>query len=293
MTKVIPLELTIIILNYNTQFWLKKTLTTLKEQYLDRTKNKVKVVVVDNNSQDETLKMLRDDFSWVEVVALQENVGYARGNNIALEKVATPYAMLLNSDVEFTENSNLDPLLSFLEAHSHAAVVTPKILLADSQLDLAAHRGEPTLWASLSYYVGLEKVFPFVPLFSQYHLLTKNFSQIHEIDACSGAAMIVRTSAMKKIGYLDERFFMYAEDLDWCKRFREAKYQIFFHPEATVTHHKYKSGISSLSQQTANKTRLYFYETMLQYYDKHYQNRYPKWVRQLIYLFLELKKGVV
>jgi len=284
-------DLTIVILSYNSQFWLKKTLNTLQEKYLSQTQHPVKVIVIDNNSQDESVVMVKKEFAWAELQISDTNRGYAAGNNLALKDIKSQYVMLLNSDVEFTENSNLDVLLNYLDEHKDVAVITPLIKMTDGTIDLACHRGEPTLWPSFTYFSGLEKLFPYLRKCSQYHQLYKDFTSIHEIDACSGAAMIIRTSAMKKVGILDEQFFMYAEDLDWCKRFREAKYTIIFNPQVNVIHHKYKSGISSLSTQTASKTRNHFYQTMLQYYDKHYQKRYPTWVRWLIYHIVEFKKG--
>jgi len=127
-----------------------------------------------------------------------------------------------------------------MDANPNVAVTTPKVLLASGKLDPASHRGEPTPWASLSYFSGLAKAFPKSKLFAQYHQTYQSLDQVHPIDACSGAAMMVRTAAMEKVGYLDERFFMYAEDLDWCKRFRDHGYQVIYIPEATVVHHKYK-----------------------------------------------------
>ncbi len=283
--------LTIVILTYNSQFWLKKTLASLKEYYLRKTEVPVTVVVVDNHSSDGTVKMMHQQFRWAQLIEMDDNLGYAVGNNVALKQVATPYAMLLNSDVEFTENSSLDPLLEYLDQHEEVAIMTPRVEFTDGQLDLASHRGEPTLWASFTYFSGLESLMPRTKRFGSYHQLYKPMTEPHEIDACSGAAMIIRTSAMKKVGYLDEQFFMYAEDLDWCKRFRETGYKIVFHPSVQVIHHKYKSGLLSTSAQTAHKTRGYFYDTMLQYYDKHYQSRYPKWVRTLVQTLLFIKKG--
>jgi len=96
---------------------------------------------------------------------------------------------------------------------------------------------------------------------------------------------------MDAIGYLDEKFFMYAEDLDWCLRVRNHGYQIIYQPEVKVTHHKYKSGIKSASKQIAKNTNRYFYDTMLGYYDKHYLNKYPKFIRTLIRYFITIKKG--
>lgn len=285
-------DLTIIIVSYNSQYWLKKTLDSLKEYYLSKTKKKVEVVVVDNNSEDDTVSVLKEQFSWVRLIELPTNVGFAAGNNAALKDVTSPYVMLVNSDVELTPESNLDKLIETFEAQPEIAVMTPKVVLNNDELDMASHRGEPTPWAAMTYFAGLERLFPRVKAFSSYHLLSRDLNQAHAIDACSGAAMMIRTSAMKQVGLLDEAFFMYAEDLDWCKRFRDAGFTIWYQPSVTIIHHKNKSGISSLSRQTALKTKSYFYDTMLQYYDKHYRATYPKWIRSIIKTTILLKKGV-
>lgn len=285
-------DLSIVIVSYNSQYWLKKTLTSLKEEYITQTQKKIEVIVVDNHSSDETVKILKQQFRWVTIIELEENIGFAAGNNVALRQVTSPYVMLLNSDVECTDQSNFDRLIDVMEQNPQIGIMTPKVVLTNQHLDLASHRGEPTPWASFTYFTGLEKLFPQVALVSGYHQLTKDLSTAHAIDACSGAAMLVRTSAMAKVGLLDERFFMYAEDLDWCKRFRDEGYQIWYEPSVTVIHHKNKSGISSSSRQTALKTKRLFYDTMLQYYDKHYRDSYPGWVRSIIKMTVLLKKGV-
>lgn len=287
------IDLEIIILSYNSQFWLKKTLQTLKAHHLSKTKYKVTVTVVDNNSKDESLSMLRKEFKWVKTIELAENVGFAAGNNVALKASRARYTMLLNSDIECTPQSNFDILLSFLDDHEQVAVITPKVVFTNGKLDPACHRGEPTLFASFSYYAGLEKIFPYSQTFGAYHQSYKRLDTIHTIDACSGAAMIVRMDAVKDVGLLDERFFMYAEDLDWCKRFRDAGFLVTYHPSVVVIHHKYKSGIKGSSKQIARKTRHHFYDTMLQYYDKHYAQQYPSFVRSLVKYFTVIKKGAI
>lgn len=284
-------DLEIIILTYNSEFWLKKTLTTLKSFYLDRTKKSVTVTVVDNNSEDNTIEVLHRDYPWVKRIELHKNVGFAAANNIALSQVVAPYAMLLNSDVESTSETNLDELIDYMDNHQTVGVITPKVVFKNGQLDPGCHRGEPTVWASLTYFLGLEKLFPQNRTFSQYHQWYKIVESIHTIDACSGAAMILRTSVMKEVGLMDEQFFMYAEDLDWCKRIREAGHTIIFYPFVSLIHHKYKSGIKGTSKQIARKTRRHFYDTMLQYYDKHYRKSYPEFVRDIIKYFIIIKKG--
>lgn len=284
-------DLEIIILNFNTQFWLKKMLSSLDTFYLKNTRYKVRVTVVDNLSEDDSVKMIRKEFPWVNVIESKENNGFSAGNNLALKATTARFVMLLNSDTELGEKSRIDLLLEYMDQNSKVGIITPRVNLPNGKLDLSCHRGEPTLWASLTYFLHLERKFPGNQKFSQYHQMYKDFDTIHEIDACSGAAMMVRVSKMKKVGLLDERFFMYAEDLDWCKRFRDAGSKIVYFPKVVLTHHKYKSGIKSTSSQTSTKIRVYFYDTMLQYFDKHYAKKYPQFVRKLVRYFLFIKKG--
>lgn len=286
-------DLAIIIVTYNSRFWLEKCLLSLESYFLKKTTLRVKVVVVDNASQDETLTLLARDFPFVEVLSLPQNTGFAVANNHGLMAVKARYYLLLNSDIELDERAQLDKLARYLDQHRQVGVITPRVEFVSGALDLASHRGEPTPWASFTYFSGLEAWFPHSERFGQYHLTTRDLSKIHQIDACSGAAMMVRGAALKKVGLLDERFFMYAEDLDWCKRFRDHGYQIIFHPHVVVTHHKYKSGIQNASKKIAVQTRRHFYDTMLQYYDKHYREKYPSWVRSLVKLFTIIRKGAL
>lgn len=289
--KPTPADLTLIILNYNTQFWLKKTLETLNEFYLEKTKYQIKTIVVDNGSTDGSVEFIKKEMKWVKLIETGQNLGFAGGNNVALKKVTSRYVMLLNSDLEFREDSNLDILIEYMDKHPEAGVITPRIEFINGDIDPACHRGEPTPWASITYFLKLEKLFPQSRLFGQYHQWYKDLASHHQIDACSGATFLIKKDIMDEIGYLDERFFMYAEDLDWCLRVRNHGFQIIYHPEVKITHHKYKSGIKSSSKQIAKTTNRYFYDTMLQYYDKHYVDKYPKFIRTLIKYFITIKKG--
>lgn len=288
------LDLSIVVLNYNGQFWLKKLLPTLKQNYLNHSKYRVELIVVDNGSTDDSVKLMRTDFRWATLIESGRNGGFAFGNNAAIRNSVARYVMLLNSDTEFLPDaqSDLDQLINYLDEHQTAAVVAPRLELSDGSLDPASHRGEPTPWASFCYFTGLSKLFPKSKFFAQYHQTYKNLSETHSIDACSGAAMMVRSSAIKKVGLLDEDFFMYAEDLDWCKRFRDAGYQVVFYPHVKIIHHKYKSGIKSSNKKTSSITQQHFYKTMLQYYDKHYKDKYPKFMRALLRYFVLIKTDV-
>jgi len=286
-------DLTIIVVNYNGRFWLKKTLESLKEFYLNKTNSQVKTIVVDNHSNDDSTSLIKRSFRWVELIELPENLGFAAGNNVALTQALkdSEFIMLLNSDTQLTDDSNLDELIQVLNKRADIGIITPKLVLSSGEIDLACHRGEPTLWASATYFLGLETSLPQNKLFSQYHQTYKDLNALHTIDACSGAAMIIRTSAIKKVGLLDEQFFMYAEDLDWCRRFREAGYLILYYPLVTIIHHKHKSGIQSNFQVRQRETRSHFYDTMLQYFDKHNRGS-SRMTRWLVKTIINLKKGV-
>ncbi len=286
-------DLEIIIVTFDSEFWLKKTLASLQQFYLSQTQYAVQVTVVDNASTDDTVRLVKSTFPWVQLMQEKVNAGFAVGNNAALKKSKARYVMLMNSDVESTVHSNFDVLIDFLENHTEVACITPKVVFSSGALDPACHRGEPTLWASFTYFCGLETMLPSVSLFSQYHQWYKKLDTIHTIDACSGAAMLIRRSVLEEVGYLDERFFMYAEDLDLCKRMRDAGYLITYHPQVSLIHHKYKSGIKGSSKKIARSTRRHFYDTMLQYYDKHYGKTYPYFVRIGIKVFTVLKKGAL
>jgi GT2 family glycosyltransferase len=286
-------DLEIIILTYNSSFWLKKTLSTLKLHFCDATKLSYSVVVVDNHSDDDTLSMLESEFKWVTVMTEPENKGYSHGNNQALRLSTSRYVLLLNSDMELTSATNFDSLIAYMDEHLEVGICTPKVVFMDGSIDPACHRGEPTLWASFSYLTGIEQLFPQTQLFGQYHQSYKDYTSIHEIDACSGAAMLIRGTMLHEVGLLDERFFMYAEDLDYCKRVRDAGHKIVYVPTTTVIHHKYKSGIKGSSKKIARETQQHFYNTMLQYFDKHYAKRYPSFVRSVIHAVLVMKKGAL
>ena len=291
MAKKIDLE--IIILTYNSGFWLKKTLNTLDRYFRQRTKLDYQVTVVDNHSDDDTVASVKRDYPWATVLELSENRGYSFGNNQALKTSIARYVMLLNSDMELTEQTSIDSLVTFMDNQATVGVATPKVVFKNGLLDPACHRGEPTLWASFCYFTGLEQIFPNSTWFAQYHQWYKNLQVIHEIDACTGAAMLIKGSVLHQVGLLDERFFMYAEDLDFCKRVRDAGYTIAFVPTTSIIHHKYKSGISGNSKKIARETRQHFYNTMLQYFDKHYAKRYPSFVRGLLHAVLVIKKGAL
>jgi len=284
------MDLSIIILNYNGKAWLEKLLPSLQTNWLKKSRFETEVVVVDNASSDASITFVKQQRG-VRLICSDRNGGFAFGNNLALKNNPARYVMLLNSDTEFfPQNSDLDVLVAYMDANPGVGITTPLLLLNNGLPDQACHRGEPTPWAALTYFSGLERAFPKCKLFGKYHLTYKTMGEVHEIDACSGAAMMIRNEAIAQVGLLDERFFMYAEDIDFCKRFRDAGYQVVFHPEVKLLHHKYQSGLGKNDVKLQVETRKWFYDTMLQYYDKHYRKHYPAFFRWFLKFFLALKR---
>ncbi len=286
-------DLVLIFLNYNGFFWLKKALDTLNEYYLKNTKLKVKVVVVDNNSTDDSVLKIKKHYeNFVDLIQSDENLGFAGGNNLALKKYKDKahFFMLLNSDVEFTKDSNLDLMVSFLKKHPKVKAIGPKVVLSNNTLDWACHRGEPTPFASLCYFLKLDKFLKF-KFCQNYHKQFLDLDKPHEIDNITGAAFMFTKDVLDKIGFLDERFFMYGEDLDFAKRIRDKGYKVFYFPKVKIIHHKYKSGIKSSSKGVAKKIKDEFYNSMLIYYEKHNKKKYPYIFYLLLKLIVFIKKG--
>lgn len=281
-------QLSIILLSFNTRVYLAQALQSIEAQKQPNWE----VIVVDNASSDNSVEMVKKDFPWVRVIKNKENIGFAAGNNVGMKQAQGQYIMLMNSDAELYKNSKLITLIEYLDSHHDVGIVTPKVVMGNGALDQASHRGIPTPWNALTYYVGLEKLFAHTPvlnvLFGGYHQTWKSLSSMHEIDACTGAAMIVRAIAIDEVGLFDDQFFMYGEDLDWCYRFKKAGWKIVFYPEVEVLHHKNKSGIKRENKtDEANiikkRSHAHFFDTMVQFYDKHYVSAYPNFIRVLIH----------
>lgn len=276
--------LSIIILSYNTKDLLKQTLDSIPFH------DDWEIIVVDNASTDGSVAMLASQFPAVRLVQNQENVGFAAGNNQAIRIAKGKFILLLNSDT-IIQNNALEQMLQLFEQDPKIGVVTPKVVLPDGAIDLACHRGMPTPWRAFTYFSKLEQLFPNSKLFGGYHLTHLNFENTHEVEAVSGVAMMVRKQVIDEVGALDERFFFYAEDLDWCLRIRTAHWKIIYDPRATILHFKSQSGKKNKSDQEKERmARHYFYETMLQFYDKHYAKKYPKIINYLVQYGIRLKK---
>ena len=240
--------------------------------------------------------MVKKEFPQVLVIENRKNLGFSKANNAGVEKSKGRYVLFLNPDTVIYKDS-LFGMVKFMDEHKEAGAATCKLLMPGGRLDDAAHRGFPNPWNSLFYFSGLSKLFPSSKLFGGYNLGFLDLSKTHEIDACAGAFMIVRREAGEKIGWWDEDYFFYGEDLEFCFRLKEEGWKIYFVPTISVLHYKgVSAGIKKVSEKitTANletKKRVtnWRFNAMKIFYRKHYQNKYPPPLTWLVMGGINLK----
>ena len=257
--------LAVVILNYNRADLLADCLASL---YAAPTRCTLQVWVVDNASRDGSAAMVRAQFPQVRLIVSPVNGGFSCGNNLALrELLAAGQAddvLLLNNDTLVPAGA-LDGLVAYLAAHPEAGVVGPKLLLPDGTLDLACRRSFPTPEVSFYRMTGLAQRFPHSPRFARYNLTYLDPDQTAEVDAVVGACMLVRAAVIAEVGLLDEQFFMYGEDLDWCYRIKQYGWRVIYYPHVVVHHYK-----RAASTRRAIPSLRAFYAAMRIFHRKHY-----------------------
>lgn len=279
-------DLSIIIVNYNTRELLHACLGSLNAS--DKHSDNFEIVVVDNASKDGSLEMVARDFPIVKRIALGANMGFAAANNRGIKASTGRYVLLLNSDTEVAPDV-LRELIRYTDEHDDVGALTCLLKLSDGSIDPACHRGFPTPWASLTYFLGLEKFFGSSRLFGQYHQGYKSVGEIHDVDCISGAFFLVRREVIDRIGLLDENFFMYGEDIDWCYRIRDGGWKIRFYPRVSILHKKHQSGLAHGDDELRGQTRKHFYDAMKLFYNKHYRYRYNPLVSALVLIGIKLR----
>jgi GT2 family glycosyltransferase len=285
-------DLGIVIVNWNTQDYLRRCLQTV---FASRGAFTYRVVMVDNASTDGSVAMVRAAFPQVKVIASGTNGGFSYGNNLGLRHLgfrgagdidedAPRYALLLNPDTEVPPDS-LCGMVRFMDSKPGVGVAGPKLLLEDGSLDLACRRSFPTPMVSFYRYAGLAKLFPRSPVFGRYNMTHIDPDQEIEVDSVVGAYMQVRKEAIQAVGLLDEVFFMYGEDLDWAFRIKKAGWKVFYHPAVTVRH------IKRAASRRSRKAQFEFHRASLIFYRKHYRASTPLPLHLMVLAGLLLKGG--
>jgi GT2 family glycosyltransferase len=277
------IDLSVIIVSFNTKEITRQCLQSLQESLSKAKNTSAEIIVIDNNSEDGSQEMLKQQN--VKTIFQTENLGFGKANNLALKQAQGEFVLYLNSDV-IHKDVDYDALLQYMRDTKDIGALTVKVLLKGQDIDPASHRGFPTPWRSLTYYAKLEKLFWNVPvmnkIFGGYHLAGHDLNQTHEVEAITGAYFLARRDILTKLNGFDEDFFMYGEDLDLAFRIKELGYRIMYYPKYSVDHLKYSSGIKTDNPEIRKNIKKHFYEAMLVFYKKHYKNVYPGFVYSLV-----------
>lgn len=285
------IDFSVIIVSFNTREYLYKCLSSIK-QFTSENLN-YEIIIVDNNSNDGSEKEFKNpkinfkNYKWIQNT---ENAGYSKANNIGVKAAKGKYLIFLNSDVELLQTNTFEKMVAFMEMHKNAGAATCFVELPNKTIDDASHRGFPTPWNAFCHFSGLGKLFANTKIFNGYHLGYQNLNKIHEIDALAGAFMIVRDNAGRDIGWWDEDYFFYGEDLQFCYDLKKIGWQIFFVPSVKILHHKgISGGIKSISENISKadrNTRINIqkarFAAMRIFYSKNYLHQYPRWLTGLV-----------
>lgn len=284
MKKIV--DVSVVILNFNTRDLTRRCLANLYAS--DMGEYRMEVIACDNGSTDGSIEMIKREFPGVILIENGKNLGFAAGNNPGIKRARGRYILLLNSDTEVSSDP-LWTMLDYMDSNPEVGASTCKLILADRTMDPACHRGFPSPWAALTYFCGLEKLFPKSRIFGQYHQGYKDLNTTHEVDMISGAFFLARRKAVSDVGPLDEEYFFYGEDMDWCFRMKEKGWKIMFNPTASTLHLKKKSGRANTDRARRIKTELFFFQYNKLFYQKNYERHYQPIVMRCIYFLFDLR----
>jgi GT2 family glycosyltransferase len=275
------IDLSICILSYRARDFLENCLRSIADSGFGGTSE---IIVVDQNSQDGTSEMLQDGFPQVKMLQTQKNEGFTRPMNRAMRAAQGRYIALLNPDTIIHPGA-FERLCAFLDSHPQAGIVGPKVLNPDGTLQAPCRRGDSRPWAVISYFTGLSKLFPTRAFFNGYLLSHLDGDQTNQVDGVSGSCMLVRREVVEQIGYLDEIFFAYQEDADYCLRARKAGWKIYYYPEAQITHFGGQGG----SRVQPYRSIVAWHKSYFLYYRKHFAKDYFFLSNWLFYVAMGVK----
>lgn len=256
--------LSVIIVNYNVKYFLEQALLSVRNA---SQRIKPEVFLVDNNSVDDSVAMVKEKFPEVILIANKENVGFSKANNQAIRQSTGDYVLLLNPDT-VVEEDTFEKCMQFMDSHPDAGGLGVKMIDGSGKFLPESKRGFPSPFVAFCKTFGLSSIFPKSKLFNRYHLGFLNTDEINEVDILAGAFMLMRKSTLDKVGLLDETFFMYGEDIDLSYRITQGGYKNYYFPDTTIIHYKGES----TKKGSLNYVKV-FYNAMIIFANKHFQGQ--------------------
>lgn len=235
---VANIDISICVVTYKARDYLRECLLSLSENTRGI---RYEVIVVDNGSKDGTKELLEREFPTTRFIENETNAGFTQPMNQAMRNSSGRYLLQLNPDTFVLENA-LGKMVAFLDKHPDVGICGPKVLNRDHTLQKSCRRGESRPWAVLSYFLGLARLFPDRKFFGEYQMSYMDEDEIHPVAGVAGSCMLIRRDVIARIGYLDERFFAYQEDADFCFRAREVGWKIYYYPKAQIIHYGGQGG---------------------------------------------------
>lgn len=256
------MKLSVIIVNYNVKYFLEQALLSVRKAAANLS---VEVFVVDNNSVDESVQMVREKFPEIRLIANKHNPGFSIANNQAIHQSKGEYVLLLNPDT-VVEEDTFEKCITFMDAHPQAGGLGVKMIDGSGKFLPESKRGFPSPFVAFSKTFGLSRFFPKSKTFNHYHLGYLDKNETHEVEVLAGAFMMLRRSVLDEIGLLDETFFMYGEDIDLSYRIIKAGYKNYYFADTTIIHYKGES----TKKGSLNYVRT-FYNAMIIFARKHFK----------------------
>ncbi|MGZ4118809.1 MAG: glycosyltransferase family 2 protein, partial [Bacteroidia bacterium] len=276
------MKLSVIIVNYNVQHFLEQCLHSVRKAV----KNvNTEVFVVDNNSVDGSVMMVKEKFPEVQLIENKKNTGFSYANNQAMRIAKGEYVLLLNPDT-VVEEDTFEKVISFMDAHPEAGGLGVKMLDGKGNFLPESKRGLPTPAVAFYKIFGLSRLFPRSKTFGRYHLGFLDKDKTNEVEILSGAFMLMRKAALDKVGLLDETFFMYGEDIDLSYRLILGGYKNYYFPETRIIHYKGES-----TKKSSVNYVFVFYKAMVIFAQKHFSQNNAKLFSFLINFAIYLRAG--
>ncbi len=282
MEKEFEYRLTVIVVNYNVEYFLEQCLNSVRKASKAIT---TEVIVVDNNSIDGSVAMVQEKFPEFGLISNKDNPGFSKANNQAIRISKGEYVLLLNPDTVVEEDTFLK-VVEFMDKNADGGGLGVKMVDGKGQFLPESKRGLPTPLVAFWKLFGLSTIFPKSKTFGQYHLGHLDKDETHEVDVLCGAFMLMRRKTLDKVGLLDENFFMYGEDIDLSYRIQKGGYKNYYFSDTTIIHYKGES-----TKKSSVNYVLVFYRAMVIFAQKHFSQKNAKLFSFLINSAIYLRAG--
>jgi GT2 family glycosyltransferase len=276
-------KLSIIIVNYNVEYFLEQCLNSVLKSTKDID---AEIFVVDNNSIDGSVEMVKEKFPEVILFDNHDNLGFSKANNQAMRESQGEYILLLNPDT-VVEEDTFEKCIDFMDDNPNAGGLGVRMIDGKGKFLPESKRGLPTPSVAFYKIFGLSRLFPKSKQFGKYHLGYLDEFETNEIEILSGAYMFMRKEALEKVGLLDEAFFMYGEDIDLSYRITQGEYKNYYFPEAQIIHYKGES-----TKKSSINYVFVFYRAMVIFAQKHFSQKNAKLFSFFINLAIYFRAGL-